>query len=628
MRHPQLARAAVAALTAGALAAAAPAALAHDDSRLTDDGAMNSGKEVHAHDQHGGIEGHLPPVSSNVRKVGNLDLFAGAEQPGRIGDVSAKGDYAYLTRFRDPTCDTGGIQVVDISDPARPTKGPVIPSHFGTYAGEGSQVISLNTKFFKGDVLIYNNEICPGARSGVGGVTLVDVTNPLKPKKLVEGFGDFSVNGKPQTHSNEVHSAFGWVNEETGRAYVIMTDNEEATDTDIIEITNPSRPRFVAEYDLSDESKQPAGAVHGDAVFIHDEVVKKIGDRYIGLLSYWDGGYIKLDVTDPANATFIADTDYDEFDPVRLGFGQQINPEGNAHQAEFTRDNELFLATDEDFDPFRIGATIEDGPYAGHELTGIQGSDVPLIDLDTSLTGDTRAVGLACTAVSIPPADDTHKLAVVERGVCDFTVKVRLVQAAGYEGAVVFNRTGVDGCETLISMLVEADIPAVFVSRQDGFRILGASLDGYTCSDGRDAAGTAAPAAGTDGSRIDISATFDGWGYTHLYDANTMQDLDRYYLPESQDPAHSQGSGDLSVHEVATDPDADLAYLSHYSGGLRVLKYRDADGTPNLTEVGAYIAEGGSNLWGIEVHKHPNGQKYVLASDRDSGIWIFQYTGG
>ena len=24
--------------------------------------------------------------------------------------------------------------------------------------------------------------------------------------------------------------------------------------------------------------------------------------------------------------------------------------------------------------------------------------------------------------------------------------------------------------------------------------------------------------------------------------------------------------------------------------------------------------------------KHPNGQKYVLASDRDSGLWIFHYT--
>ncbi|MDP1846911.1 MAG: hypothetical protein Q8K79_03880, partial [Solirubrobacteraceae bacterium] len=89
----------------------------------------------------------------------------------------------------------------------------------------------------------------------------------------------------------------------------------------------------------------------------------------------------------------------------------------------------------------------------------------------------------------------------------------------------------------------------------------------------------------------------------------------------------ADGFGDLSVHEVATDPDEDLAYISYYSGGLRVLKYRDAAGNPDLEEVGAHIDAAGNNFWGVEVHKHPNGQKYVLASDRDSGVWLFQYTG-
>jgi hypothetical protein len=615
------------AIMAGALATAT----AFADHGLTTiaDGAIDTGKETGHHhpNQHGENTGHLPPVSNNVVEIGHIDLFAPGDQAGRIGDVSAKGNFAYLTHFREPTCERGGVQVVDISDPANPKKGPYIPSHLGTYAGEGSQVISLNNSFFKGDLLIYQNEICASRdQNGVGGVTLVDVTNPMKPKKLVEGFGDFTgSNGKSQTHANEVHSAFGWVNAETNRAYVIMTDDEEGTDTDIIEITNPSRPKWVADYDLTPDSEQAPGAVHGDAVFIHDEIVKKINGRYIALLSYWDGGYIKFDVTDPAHATFIADTDYDQFDPVRLGFGQQISPEGNGHQAEFTRDDALFIATDEDFDPYRVVAQITDGPFSGTVFTATQGSDVPQIDNDTSMVGDTRAVGLACPGNAIPPADATHKIAVIERGVCDFTVKVQAVEAAGYDGAIVFNRTGVDGCDTLINMLVEADIPALFVTRTDGFRILGASLTGYTCSE--DGSGTLAPAASTDGSNVNISAVFDGWGYVHLYDANTMQDHDQYFIPESQDPAYASGFGDLSVHEVATDPDTDLAYISYYAGGLRVLKYYDAGGNPDLQEVGAHIDANGNNFWGIEVHKHPNGQKYILASDRDSGVWIFQYTG-
>ena len=596
---------------------AAPVAIAHE-TRLEDDGVMDSGKETHFHDaQHGGDEGHLPPTSKNVVKIGNLDLFAGGpEEPGRIADVSAKGNYAYLTAFWEPQCDGGGVYIADISDPANPKKVSRIPSHTGTYSGEGSQVIGLDTPYFKGDLLVYQNEICPSSDKGVGGVTLVDVTNPLKPKKLVEGFGDFTVNGKSQTHANETHSAFAW--KDGGKAYAVLVDDEEATDIDILDITNPSRPVLISETDLSDETAQPLGAVHGDAVFHHDMVVKEIGGVQTMLSSYWDGGYAKLNVEDPANPVFISDTDFAAFDPVRLDFGQSITPEGNGHQAEFTRDNRYFVATDEDFNAYRVTATMGDGT----EFTAIQGSDVPQIDADTTLAGDTRGVGLACDQASIPAADATHSVAVIERGVCDFTVKVQNVEAKGYAGAIVFNRTGVDGCETLVTMLVEANIPAVFVSRTDGFRILtGAVPADYSCSE--DGSGTAAPAAGTDGQTVDIRAVFDGWGYIHQYNATTMQDVDQYALPEGQDPAYAEGSGDLSVHEVATDPDRNLVYVSHYAGGFRVLSY----GPGGLREVGRFIDEGGNNFWGVEVHKHPNGQKYVLASDRDSGVYIFQYTG-
>src|SRR5215213_6248788 len=332
-------------VTSAILIAATPA-VAHDESRLQDDGAINSGKETHSHDsaQHGADDGHLPATSKNVRKVGALDLFTAAEEPGRIADVSAKGNYAYLTAFYEPVCDRGGIYIADISNPAKPKRVSQIPSHVGTYSGEGSQVVTLNTPSFKGDLLVYQNEICPGATHGVGGVTLVDVTNPLKPKKLVEGFGDITVSGKSQTHSNETHSAFAW--QDGGKAYVVLVDDEEATDVDILDITNPSRPKLISETDLTPFTAQPLGAVHGDSVFFHDVVVKEIDGVQTMLASYWDGGYAKLNVEDPANPVFIADTDFAALDPVRLDFGQSITPEGNGHQAEFTRDNKYFIATD------------------------------------------------------------------------------------------------------------------------------------------------------------------------------------------------------------------------------------------------------------------------------------------
>lgn len=161
----------------------------------------------------------------------------------------------------------------------------------------------------------------------------------------------------------------------------------------------------------------------------------------------------------------------------------------------------------------------------------------------------------------------------------------------------------------------------MFASRTDGFRILtGGVPAGYTCG-----SGTPYPvplAVGDPGRDVDVSAVFDGWGYVHLYDAETMEDLDQYYVPESQDAAYASGFGDLSVHEIATDPDENLAYVSYYAAGFRVVEY---DRETGLNEVGHFIEEGGNNFWGVEVHEHPNGEKYVLASDRDSGLYIFQY---
>jgi hypothetical protein len=125
---------------------------------------------------------------------------------------------------------------------------------------------------------------------------------------------------------------------------------------------------------------------------------------------------------------------------------------------------------------------------------------------------------------------------------------------------------------------------------------------------------------------------FNGWGYLHLFDAATMTEIDTYAIPEALSPAFLRtqanpfGFGDLSIHEVATDKATNLGYISYYAGGFRVVQF----GPSGITEVGHYIAEGGNNFWGVQTHRlpgDPTETDYVLASDRDSGLWIFRYTG-
>ncbi len=633
MKRRFVVRAALAAT--GVLAVAAGSAAAHpSDFGTTSDSWINSGVGVHwnSHGAAGSVAGRatVPAREYGLKLVGKSDLGGKLAGAGRVADVSAKGNYAYLTMFYEPTCGRGGVQIVDIANPAAPKMLGYVPSHTDTFSGEGSQVISMDTPSYKGDLLVYQNEWCPNTTNGVGGITLVDVRNPSSPKKLVEGAGDFTKkdgtqsNGVPQTRANQTHSAFAWTNKETGKVYVVLVDDMEEQDVDILDITNPSKPKIVSETNLDQFAQFGPTRPHGDSVFSHDMIVKRIDGRDIMLMSYWDGGYVTLDVTNPASPKALSDTDFKAADPARAKFGETITPEGNGHQAEFTRDNKFFFATDEDFDPYRVQATYKGGPAANTTFTAIQGSATPAINKDNPLAGATEFVGLGCDPLSTSGAG---KIAVAERGTCDFQVKLDNIEAAGYEGLIVFNRRGTDGCETLVSMLAEsATTPAIFVSRKDGFRMLGVEPDAsYTCGASSETDGTATPPGPS--VPVDISAVFDGWGYTHMYETNLtegakMKEIAFYAPPEGQLPAYAENYGDMTVHEVATDPDKNLVYVSHYALGMRVLSYTNG----GLKEVGAFVEAGGSNYWGTEVHKM-NGKTYILGSDRDRGLRIFTFGG-
>lgn len=345
------------------------------------------------------------------------------------------------------------------------------------------------------------------------------------------------------------------------------------------------------------------------------------------LLSYWDSGYVTLNVNDPANPVYIGDTDFTNPDPLlneRVNPDQNLPPEGNGHQAEFSKDSNFLVVADEDFGPFAPFISISGGaakPFNAGTATG------PSLGAGDTLAGPTRFVGQACAAVPAPGG--ANVIAVIERGTCTFQAKFDNVTAAGYVAGIVFNSTGgVPGCEALVGMLATVTIPSFFVARSAGFEILGVA--GYNPANCPAGANPALPAVGSAGLPISISVAFDGWGYVHLYEneSGKMTELDTYAIPEAHDVTKASGFGDLSVHEVAMSAvDNTLAYFSYYSGGFRVARIDPGAGT--LTDVGRFIdagGDGGNNFWGVQVWQH-GGQEYVLASDRDFGIYIFRCTG-
>ncbi len=406
--------------------------------------------------------------------------------------------------------------------------------------------------------------------------------------------------------------------------YAALVDNGETADVDIMDITDPTNPvmvndtlDLVAQFGVNQENPSNLRSI-----FNHDMMVYKIGQRYVMNVNYWDGGYVLLDVTDPreGKVSLVAQSDYGTLDEERLARGHSITPEGNAHQSELSPNHKFMLGTDEDFAPYRVVATIDAGPYAGTEYTATSASGTQPIDADTSITGTPTYVGLACDPV---PAGTG--VALIERGACAFQVKLDNIVAAGYTAGIVFNSAN-PTCLRQVRMLAAGDIPFVFVNRLAGLQLLGVAG-----VDADNACATDVP-AGAVANATTVEAVFDGWGYVRLFETNipsklgapgSITQLDTYAVAESQDPAYATGFGDLSVHEVAMDPDANLGYLSYYGAGLRVVSY----GKKGITEVGASIDEGGNNFWGVEVWHDENGVKYVLASDRDFGLYVFQYTG-
>ena len=671
-------RAAMVVAVAAILLAAASIAVAAPVKRTSTDRApfnTDSGDSFSGHDdQHGGTTGHLPGSSQNVQRVGKLELTGrfGNVVEGQIADLSVFKDFAYLNSWSEESCTRGGTYVADIRNPKRPREVAFIPALPKNYHGEGAHVISVNTRSFTGDLLAVNNETCADTTRG-GGFDLYDVTDPTNPKTLIQGFGDFGAEGKMtgnDVKSKEYHSVFLW--KDDGKVYLVASDNEELHDVDIFDVSNPRNPKPVAEYDMAALFPQilETPAPNGNLVLNHDMVVKEIGGKDVLLDSYWDAGYLLIDIENPAKPAYIGDNDFggknlvNGFDPLFPGI---FPPEGNAHEAEFSFDNQYFLAADEDFNPYRSDKFFVDTTERPSEEVG-GGQSVASLP-DRELNGQVVYGGYGCPAdpTVVPQASDytdgnqangeltlaagDEKILLMQRGpsgdpsadyngngnltddACFPGEKAAKAFDAGWDAVVLVNRhLGSDDTNSepfCGSGAYDPAKPMVTVcTTHSAYHELFGTTPQFTEPYSNDA-----PAIGAISSkRVRATSVFDGWGYAHLFknEAGKVTRVDSYAIDEARDPAFAFGFGDLSIHEFATDPTTNLAYISYYAGGVRVVRF----GAGGIDEVGHYIDTQGNNFWGIETFVAGNsqagnlqGKRLFAGSDRDHGLWIFRYTG-
>ncbi|CAA9532436.1 MAG: hypothetical protein AVDCRST_MAG30-3917 [uncultured Solirubrobacteraceae bacterium] len=584
----------------------------------------------------------LPPVQADVERVGTLAPSGpfGSVTADQIGDVTVHGGHAYLASGRASACDRGGVFVADLSDPAAPRQVAFAPALPETVHDDAVDALALETAALRGDVLAVGNRPCgPG---GEGGFDLYDVRDPAAPIVLARAVGDRSPEGSltqdPTRRANAVGSVGLW--RDGDRAYAVAADLEEGTDVDVFEVTNPGAPVQIADRDLAADFPQIVGrAARGGEVRHHGAVVKEIAGVQTMLLAYGDAGTVQLDVDDPAAPVLLADTEYAEADPET---GRRP-PDGNAHHAEFGHDDRWVLSADEDLRSHRIDFAITSGPDAGGSPADEYTFTRRIAALPGGrLNGPTVFGGYGCDADDDIPSRDSAGLRAL---------------AADEEAILVLELGPVDDPDAAYpSCQVDEKAQNALDKGYDGVLVANfhrgsAQADGLECGDGepRDIVGVCStheamhdlfgedprygrpyepgdpnePDEGQLGEDVAVTATFDGWGYAHLFDRASGAEADTWALPEAVDARFAFGFGALSIHEIATDPQTALSYAAHRAGGFRVLRF----GTGGIEQTGAYIAAAGSDAYGVEAFAAADGSRLIAVSDRDRGLDVLRYTG-
>ena len=230
------------------------------------------------------------PVSAVFDGSGGFDALHGANDVVAFG--SGNRTYAIVTAHSD-----GGVQIMDITDPANPAPvSAVFDGSGGFDALHGAEDVEV---FGSGD-----RTYAIVASNWDDGVQIMDITDPANPAPVSAVFDDLVEvdieSGLSQeladavlaaTNSTELAGTVFGVGDRTYAVVATLYDNA----TQIMDITDPANPAPVsAVFDGSEEL--------GALSFSHDMDVFGSGDRtYAIVADAYDGSVQIMDITDLAN---------------------------------------------------------------------------------------------------------------------------------------------------------------------------------------------------------------------------------------------------------------------------------------------------------------------------------------
>jgi hypothetical protein len=290
----------------------------------------------------------------NMELVGHNNL----DVRGFNADVWKHENYAYVGNwgFADfatgndrfcPSPPNNGVAVIDVSSPAKPTRVATLQNPTGTSAEDVVVYTAGYGPLAGHDIAAAGIQWCGGGRhdpDAIHGLMLWDVTDATHPIQL--GFYDSGCCTRG-VHEFEIESRA-----DLGRTFAYATvpagsypDAENANglrdaagkgDFRLIDITDPRSPFEVSTWKVQ-QAGGPFAAQGCDPDGNYGHGAEPSADGRLVFLSYWDSGYIGLDLSDPAHPVYTG----------RATF--PTNADGDAHSSQYDEERQLLFSADEDF---------------------------------------------------------------------------------------------------------------------------------------------------------------------------------------------------------------------------------------------------------------------------------------
>ncbi len=310
-------------------------------------------QEKHFLDSQTGSKG------SGTKSGSALNMVAvgqnGLGDRGFNGDVAVHGGFAYVGRWgffdgqHPQFCPAGGVSVIDVRDPANPT----VVANLEVPGASHEDVVAFTARFgpLAGhDLAAVGLQYCATSRldpaaAGKRGLGLWDVTNAAAPVLLsvfdtgccTRGIHELEVGDRADLGRTFVYASVPFAERTEPGSPNGLRDRAGRGEAWVIDITNPASPSLVSTFGIRKDLGMDPAAGQGCSALSFGHGMNPSADGRTLFVSYWDAGFIALDVTSPGTPVFRGRTTY------------AANEDGDAHSTSYDDARKLLFTADEDF---------------------------------------------------------------------------------------------------------------------------------------------------------------------------------------------------------------------------------------------------------------------------------------